>query len=106
MVFLYQVEKGKSDRSYGLQVASLAGLPASLLKRSGSILKKLEAKENPVELDIFNYVDILKEPEIITLDDISQEVLNEIEDVNFDQMTPFDALIFLKHLQDKLKKGE
>lgn len=104
MVFLYQVEKGKSDRSYGLQVASLAGLPASLLKRSGSILKKLEAKENPVELDIFNYVDILKEPEIITLDDISQEVLNEIEDVNFDQMTPFDALIFLKHLQDKLKK--
>ena len=106
MVFLYQVERGKSDRSYGLQVASLAGLPASLLKRSGAILKKLEAKENPVELDIFNYVDILKEPEIITLDSETQQILDEIKDVNFDQMTPFDALIFLKHLQDKLKKGD
>ena len=105
MVFLYQIEKGKSDRSYGLQVAALAGLPASLLKRSNQILKKLEAKENPVELDIFNYQSVLEEPEIAIIDSLTQQVLDEIKYTNFDQMTPIEALIFLKHLQEKLKKG-
>lgn len=104
MIFLYQIEKGKSDRSYGLQVAALAGLPPALLKRSSQILKKLEAKDNQVELDIFNYNEILEEPDFAVVDSITQQILDEIKYVNFDQMTPLEALIFLKHIQDKLKK--
>ncbi len=103
MIFLYQIEKGKSDRSYGLQVAALAGLPPTLLKRSNQILKKLESKENQVEIDIFNYEDVLKEEEINVVDSYTQQVLDEIKYVDFNQMTPIEALIFLKNIQDKLK---
>lgn len=104
MIFLYQIEKGKSDRSYGLQVAALAGLPPTLLKRSNQILKKLESKENQVEIDIFNYEEVLKEDEIKVVDSYTQQVLDEIRYVDFNQMTPIEALIFLKNIQDKLKK--
>jgi len=104
MIFLYQIEKGKSDRSYGLQVAALAGLPPTLLKRSNQILKKLESKENQVEIDIFNYEEVLKEEEIKVVDSYTQQVLDEIRYVDFNQMTPIEALIFLKNIQDKLKK--
>jgi DNA mismatch repair protein MutS len=104
MIFLYQIEKGKSDRSYGLQVAALAGLPPTLLKRSNQILKKLESKENQVEIDIFNYEEVLMEDEIKVVDSYTQQVLDEIRYVDFNQMTPIEALIFLKNIQDKLKK--
>ncbi len=104
MVFLYQIEKGKSDRSYGLQVAALAGLPPTLLKRSRQILKKLESKDNQIEIDIFNYADVLEEEEVKIVDSYTQQVLDEIKYVDFNQMTPIEALIFLKNIQDKLKK--
>ena len=103
MIFLYQIEKGKSDRSYGLQVAALAGLPPTLLKRSSQILKKLESKDNQIEIDIFNYEEVLQEEEIKVVDSYTQQVLDEIKYVDFNQMTPIEALIFLKNLQDKLK---
>jgi DNA mismatch repair protein MutS len=45
IVFLHKIVPGRSDRSYGIQVARLAGLPASVVKRAASILKSLEADE-------------------------------------------------------------
>ncbi len=44
VVFLHEVVAGAADRSYGLHVAKLAGLPASVLQRAGDLLKQLEAK--------------------------------------------------------------
>ncbi len=45
LVFLHEVKPGPADRSYGVQVAKLAGLPAAAVKRAEAVLKKLEAKE-------------------------------------------------------------
>ena len=105
MVFLYEVEPGKSDRSYGLQVAALANLPKPLLKRSNQILKKLEEKDTQVTMDIFNYEEILdQEEDINILDSNTQQVLDELEYLDLNQMTPFEALMYLKNIQDKLKK--
>lgn len=44
LVFLHEVKPGAADRSYGVQVAKLAGLPASAVRRAEAVLKKLEAK--------------------------------------------------------------
>ncbi|HKL94952.1 MAG TPA: DNA mismatch repair protein MutS [Haploplasma sp.] len=103
MVFLHQVEKGASDKSYGLQVAALAKLPSELIKRSQEILKLLENKEERIKIDLFNY----EEEEVNITNALSleeEEVLSSITNLDIDKMTPFDALIMLKNLQNKVKK--
>lgn len=103
MVFLHHVEKGTTDKSYGIQVASLAHLPKSLIKRSKEILNILENKENKVVLDLFNYDDYeTKEIEVISQEGIA--LLEEIEKLDIDHLTPIDSLLLLKHYQSLLKK--
>jgi DNA mismatch repair protein MutS len=48
LVFLHEVQAGPADKSYGVQVAKLAGLPAAAVKRAGAVLKKLEAKDRVI----------------------------------------------------------
>ncbi len=103
MVFLHHVEKGTTDKSYGIQVASLAHLPKSLITRSKQILEKLENKENKVALDLFNYDDF-EEQQAQMINSIDVEVLEELKRVQIDQMTPIDALLLIKHLQTILNK--
>jgi len=103
MVFLHHVEKGTTDKSYGIQVASLAHLPKVLIKRSQDILKALENKETKMTLDLFNY-DAYEETIDQNISQVELEVLSEIESINTDQVTPLDALLLLKHLQSNLKK--
>jgi len=103
MVFLHHVEKGTTDKSYGIQVASLAHLPKILIERSQDILKQLEAKEQKVVLDLFNYDDYESKLEQ-TLSQTEIDVLNEIEALKTDEITPLDALLLMKHLQSNLKK--
>jgi DNA mismatch repair protein MutS len=50
VVFLHKIGAGPADRSYGLHVAALAGLPASLIARAGEILTKLESDSNAKKL--------------------------------------------------------
>jgi DNA mismatch repair protein MutS len=103
MVFLHHVEKGTTDKSYGIQVASLAHLPKSLITRSKQILSKLEDKENKVSLDLFNYDDYEENKENM-IDSRDIDVLEEIKKISVDQMTPIDALLLIKHLQTILNK--
>lgn len=103
MVFLHHVERGTTDKSYGIQVASLAHLPKSLITRSKQILEKLEEKENKVVLDLFNYTKF-EEENIHVIDADKVGVLDEIEKINTDNMTPIEALLLIKHLQSLLKK--
>ena len=103
MVFLHHVEKGTTDKSYGIQVASLAHLPQSLIARAKVILSKFEEKEIKVMLDLFNYEAFEENiAQALSLDE--QDVLREIDQVNTDNLSPIEALLLLKHLQDKLKK--
>jgi DNA mismatch repair protein MutS len=103
MVFLHHVEKGTTDKSYGIQVASLAHLPKSLIARSKEILTKLENKEHKIALDLFNY-EAYEEKEIEVVSPESVALLEEIEKMDIDHLTPIDALLLLKHYQSILKK--
>lgn len=103
MVFLHHVEKGTTDKSYGIQVASLAHLPQALIKRSQDILKTLEQKGSKVSLDLFNY-DEYEENLEQNISQVEMDVLEEIEHLDTDQITPLDALLLLKHLQKNLLK--
>lgn len=103
MIFMYQIEAGASDRSYGIQVAALANLPKEVIKRSEAILKVLENKETNVVVDLFNYQE-LKEEDINILSYEEDEVFNDLKALNLDQMTPFEALMLLKNYQNKINK--
>ncbi|MDY0338763.1 MAG: DNA mismatch repair protein MutS [Acholeplasmataceae bacterium] len=103
MIFLHHVEKGATDKSYGIQVASLAHLPKSLIMRSQEILHHLEKKELKISLDLFNY-DAYEKEQTHVIDPNHLRVLEEIEGLNIDQLTPIEALLLLKHLQTILKK--
>jgi DNA mismatch repair protein MutS len=92
IVFLHRIEPGKADRSYGIEVARLAGLPSSVVQRAREILHSHEPRENrtagPVQIRLF-------EP---PTDDIKQR----IRSLDLDEMRPIEALRFLEDLQKDL----
>ncbi|KAF0231710.1 MAG: DNA mismatch repair protein [Beijerinckiaceae bacterium] len=106
VVFLHEVVPGAADRSYGIQVAKLAGLPASVVKRAGAILSELERADraSPMarmvdDLPLFRSAGAA-EPAPVANDDL-REALTAIHP---DEMSPreaLDALYALKGLLDQ-----
>ena len=95
VTFLHRVVSAPSDRSYGIEVAKLAGIPSVVLKRSRELLDELEksAAENNVNIPV--------EQNQLVLFDASQEaILEELAASDPDSMTPMEAL----QLVYKLKK--
>ena len=88
VVFLHQVIPGCSDRSYGIHVAELAGLPKSVILRAQKILESLESTKKNVEL---------KEP--ISLAQSPSPVLDSLKALDPDALTPREALDFLYTLK-------
>jgi DNA mismatch repair protein MutS len=102
VVFLHEVTKGAADRSYGVHVAELAGLPASVVARAHKIRAELEAADRraPVEkliddLPLFAHVASGAKPK-----DALREALAAIDP---DALTPREALAALYELKEKAK---
>lgn len=111
LVFLHKVTPGSADRSYGIQVAKLAGLPSSLLKRAATILQELEKQNRKAVL--------VNEPTVETTADTDQlslfngawskeeeEVLAEVKKVDVMNLTPLQAIKMLNDLQKQLQDTE
>jgi DNA mismatch repair protein MutS len=106
VVFLHEVTAGAADRSYGIQVAKLAGLPAAVVERAKSILAELEKGERqaPVdrllgELPLFAALPVAK-PEPQAAKTAKRDALREaLAEVHPDEMTPREALQALYRLK-------
>ncbi|MBI4655573.1 MAG: hypothetical protein HY746_02375 [Elusimicrobia bacterium] len=86
VVFLHKILPGPADKSYGIHVAHLAGLPDACIQRSKEILAELEAR---------NYIEIktdgdFEEPMLPMFS--SHPVLEEIKRIDVDNLTPINAL--------------
>lgn len=111
IVFLRKIIKGGADKSYGIQVAKLAGLPESVIERAKEIVVRLLAnditetikqisakgggeketvKKEPVQLSLF---DMVKEDEVVT----------QLREMELNTFTPLEALNKLYELQDMVK---
>ncbi|TLG75692.1 DNA mismatch repair protein MutS [Methylocystis sp. B8] len=101
IVFLHEVIKGAADRSYGVHVAQLAGLPASVVARAHAILAELEAADRraPVETLIDDLPLFARVAEAPAPTDALRDALKEIDP---DQMSPREALAALYELKKKL----
>ncbi|MBC7105458.1 MAG: DNA mismatch repair protein MutS, partial [Firmicutes bacterium] len=100
IVFLRRVIPGKADRSYGIQVASLAGLPDEVIARAKEILRHLELRRRrPVpagqQLQLFS-------PQAAE----AHPVLREMRALDLGTVTPIEALNRLYEWQSRLREGE
>lgn len=104
VIFLHKIEEGGTDKSYGVHVARLAGLPDRVIRRAQDLLKTFEgsAKELPQAPaaaprdDDFGFLF-----EVDSRDGVLKEKLDEIDP---DEITPLQALIFLKELKDSARQ--
>ena len=107
IIFLRKLVQGGTNRSYGIQVARLAGIPNAVIDRAKRILYKIEqgdynshgssglingdrsTAKGPVQLDLFGKT--------------KNKLIAELTKADISRMTPLEALNFLNELQDKLK---
>ena len=102
IVFLHKIQPGRSDRSYGIQVARLAGLPASVVRRASQILASLEQDE----LERGGRPSLSGAPapgqrQLALFEPAATEhpVVSTLRDVDTDRLSPLDALNLLAELK-------
>jgi DNA mismatch repair protein MutS len=96
--FLRRVVPGGADRSYGIAVARLAGLPAPVLRRAGAILEALEEGQSPVR-------ERPKGPvQGRLLPGQGEPLREEILALDLGRLSPLEALVHLTGLQERLRR--
>lgn len=115
IVFLRKIVKGGADKSYGIQVARLAGVPDMVIDRAKEIVEQLSdnditEKVQSISVDTDSAAKKQKHYDEVDLEQISlfdtvkdEDVLEELKGVDISTMTPLDALNTLYRLQNKLK---
>ena len=105
IVFLRKIIPGASDRSYGIEVARLAGIPADILSRAAAILAELEAKglKERSQKVALPPQPVHQIPLFYGEDDTFHK---ELRTLNLDELTPLAALKLLFQWQNRLKKKE
>jgi DNA mismatch repair protein MutS len=99
IVFLHTIEPGAASKSYGIEVAKLAGLPSAVIERARHVLKQHEKQER-------QSVQVETEPEPMQLTiftPLSQRIVDRIAEVDVNSLTPLQALNLLEELKNELK---
>ena len=117
VIFLRNIVKGGADKSYGIEVAKLAGLPKEILKESKKILKRLEQKKELIEKTVnvhqlslfgenlgFDDDEDEKKKEADEKMEVMSDIIDEIEEKDINNITPMEALKFLSELKAKLEE--
>jgi len=103
IIFLHKIKDGPTDKSYGINVASLANLPKGLIARAKIILNDLERNHQKlsesVSINLFNFDEYVEE-EAITKEE--NEIIKELKEVSIDELTPLEALNILNKIINKL----
>ena len=99
VIFLRKIVRGASDNSYGIEVAKMAGMPAEVITRAREILAGMEKRE--IEMPPSRPSSPLLQQRQISLFEEEESVLRrEISSLDINCLTPLDALVELKRLQE------
>jgi DNA mismatch repair protein MutS len=105
IIFLRRVEPGSADKSYGIEVARLAGLPRSVIERAREVLKRHEQSEHELSETLSPGA---SDPahkngdQQILFTALDREVLEKLRDADLDQLKPLDALNLLAELKKQI----
>ena len=101
LIFLHQLVPGVAKSSYGIQVAKMAGVPKEVIVSAHKMLIKLEKNNNNVTQK--TQAQTLIKFEEKEKNYLFKNIVNDVNQINLNQMTPLEALNFLKGVQEKLK---
>jgi DNA mismatch repair protein MutS len=102
IIFLRRVEPGKADRSYGIEVARLAGLPLAVIERAREVLKLHERTEHAVSEELVKAED--EGPVQIRLfEPVGYSIAERVRALDLDRLRPIEALELLAELQKELR---
>lgn len=117
IVFLRKIIKGGADRSYGIQVARLAGVPEPVLQRAREICNELIDSDITTKVKDIDIKPVLSEQpkkketkasdyEQLSLfsSPVEMTIANELKTMDLNNMTPIKAMLYLQELQDRLKQ--
>ena len=108
ILFLHQVVKGPADRSYGIEVARLAGLPNSVLRRAFELLEIFEREgfevKNVAKISA-PLPQLALKRQIMMFSPEADGLVEEIAELDTDSMTPLEALNILSKLRKRSRKA-
>ena len=113
VVFLREIVKGGADKSYGIEVAKLSGVPQEVLTRSKKILKKLETRKNLIENKIKaeqmmlfgnNFEEEEVEEETVAVSETENKVLDLLKNLDLNSMSPLESLLKLSEIKKMLEE--
>jgi len=99
IIFLRKVEPGKADRSYGIEVARLAGLPMAVIERAREVLKLHERTEHAMTEELSQ-----GPVQIQLVEAVGHGIAEGIRTLNLDELLPIEALQLLADLQRQLNE--
>jgi DNA mismatch repair protein MutS len=105
IIFLRHVEPGSADKSYGIEVARLAGLPRSVIERAREVLKKHEQSEHELSETLSPGASDLAHKngdQQVLFTALDREVLDKLREADLDQLKPLDALNLLAALKKQI----
>jgi DNA mismatch repair protein MutS len=105
IVFLHAVEPGAASKSYGIEVARLAGLPQPVIERAREVLRVHERAENQQVRESVPKEERTPAMQMTMFTPLSQRIVDRIEALDVDGLTPREALQILAELQRELKGG-
>lgn len=98
LVFLHKIKEGAADKSYGVHVAALAGMPEEIINEANLILSKYENKESAPKIEHAEQI-------TFNLTEEKNELKEYLKDIDPLKLTPIEALIKLNELKEISKKS-
>jgi DNA mismatch repair protein MutS len=106
VIFLYTLRPGGCDKSYGINVARMAGMPKDVVRRANAILKDLE-RRSPSRPQQMSLLAVLMDEASASSSSLpDQSIVEEIREMDIDSMTPLEALTWLAELKSRIEGKE
>ena len=103
IVFYHKVKQGPTDKSYGINVASLANIPEEITIRASDLLDKLTKNSN-YEIDLLSKKNYVPPVIIDECSEAEKEVLKELKELDLNSLNPLEALLKLNELKERMNK--
>ncbi len=105
VIFLRKIVRGGADKSFGIHVARLAGVPHPVLVRAHEIQARLEVSDiNHIGQDILGEEEKRENEQVDMFDYQRTEIINELQNIDVMALTPMDAINKLFLLREKARK--
>jgi DNA mismatch repair protein MutS len=102
VIFLRKVEKGAADKSYGIEVAKLAGLPAEVIQRAREVLVEHETAEQRATEHLAGHESSQRSMQLTIFTPLSNNLVDRLRETDVNNLTPLEALNLIHELKKQI----